>query len=123
MQQLLSPDNTLERTVFFSHRTNRRLRMAFAACAAYALFAAAVAGVFPREGLGFLASFGWWLCAVPIGLAVYVALELLGTWSLGLPFWQRMPSWARVLLLVALVSCLAVGAIFVSQIVGNHGPF
>ncbi|OYU45511.1 MAG: hypothetical protein CFE44_07060 [Burkholderiales bacterium PBB4] len=108
--------------MFFPHLTKQQLRIAFAASAAYAVLAAAVAAAFPREGLGFLSSWGWWLCAIPVGVIAYIALELFGTWGLGLPFWQRMPSWVRVLLLVALVSCCAVGAVFVSQLVGNHGP-
>jgi xanthine/uracil permease len=107
--------------VLLAHRTKQRLRIAVVACAAYALLAAAVAAVFPREELGFLPSFGWWLCAIPIGLIAYVALELFGTLSLGLPFWQRMPSSARVLLLVALISSIAVGAFFISQFVSHHG--
>ena len=107
--------------MLLAHRTKQRLRIAVLASAAYALLAAAVAAVFPREGRGFLQSFGWWLFAIPIGLIAYVALEFFGTWSLGLPFWQRMPSWARVLLLAALISGIAVGAVFISQFFGHHG--
>jgi len=107
--------------VLLANRTKQRLRIAVVACTAYALLAAAVAAVFPREGLGFFPSFAWWLCAIPIGLIAYVALELFGTWSLGLTFWQRMPSWARVLLLVALISGIAAGAFFISQLVSHHG--
>ena len=107
--------------MFFAHRTKQRLRIALAACAVYALVAAAVAVLFPRDGLGFVASFGWWLCAIPIGLAVYVAVEFFGTWSLGLPFWQRMSSSSRILLLVIVISCIAVGAVFVSQLINHHG--
>lgn len=107
--------------MFFAHRTKQRLRIALAACAVYALIAAVLAAVFPREGHGFAASLGWWLCAIPIGLAAYAAIELFGTWSLERPFWQRMPSAARVLLLVALVSCVAVGAVFVRQFISNDG--
>lgn len=107
--------------MFLAHRTKQRLRIAVVVCAAYALLAAAVAAVFPREGLGFLPSFGWWLCAIPIGLIVYVAVESFGSWSFERPFWQRMPSSARVLLLVALISGIAVGAFFISQFVSHHG--
>lgn len=103
--------------MFFAYRTKQRLRIAFAVCIAYALLAAAAAAMLPRAGLGFLESFGWWLCAIPIGLAAYVALELFGTWSLDRPFWNRMSSWVRVLLLVTLVSCFAVGAVIVSQFI------
>ena len=52
----------------------------------------------------------------------YVVLELFGTWVLGRAFWQRKPSWARVLLLVTLIACCAVGAVFVSPFVVNCGP-
>lgn len=108
--------------MFFAHRTKHRLRVALVGCAAYVMLAAGIAAVSPHDGSGFLASFGWWLCAIPVGLVAYVALELFGTWSLGLLFWQRMPSWARVLLLVAVISCCAVGAAFFNQFVRDHDP-
>lgn len=107
--------------MFFAHRTKQRLRIALALCAVYALVASVLAAAFPREGHGFAASVGWWLCAMPIGLAAYAGIELFGTWSLERPFWQRMPSAARVLLLAALVSCVAVGAVFVSQFIRHDG--
>ena len=99
----------------------RRLRFVLKACAAYAALVAAVAAMFPREGLSFLASFAWWLFAIPMCLVAYVSLELFGTWSLGRPFWQRMPSWARVPLLVALIACVAVVAVFVSRLIDHDG--
>jgi hypothetical protein len=113
--------SALKRTVFFAHRTKQRLRIALAACVVYALVTAAVAVVFPREGLGFVASFCWWLCAIPVCFAVYVVVEAFGTWSLGLLFWQRMPSSARVLLLVVLIGCIAVAAVFVNQLISRGG--
>jgi phosphoglycerol transferase MdoB-like AlkP superfamily enzyme len=105
--------------MFFAHRTRQRILIALAACIAYALLVAAAAAIFPRDGKSFASSFGWWLLAIPVGLVAYAALELIGTWSLGLSFWQRMPSWARVLLLVVVISLGAVGAIFVNQYVGG----
>jgi hypothetical protein len=101
--------------VFLAHRTWQRLRVVLASCATYALVVAVVAALFPREGKSFASSFGWWLVAIPAVLLFYAALELFGTWGLGLPFWQRMPSWVRVLLLVLLVSLCAVGGVFLSQ--------
>ena len=85
------------------------------------MLTAAVAAWFRRDWLGFVESFGWWLCAIPVGLIAYLAVESFGTWTLALPFWQLMPSWARVLLLVAVISGVAVGAIFVRQFISNHG--
>lgn len=102
--------------MFFAQRTRQRFRVAAAVCAVYALFVAAVAVLFPREGSPFASSFGWWFVAVPTALLGYAALELFGTWSLGLPFWQRMPSWGRIVLLVAII-CLIVLA--VAFAVGN----
>jgi hypothetical protein len=58
---------------------------------------------------------GWWLIAIPVGVAVCAALELFGNWGLGLRFWQRMPSWARVLLLVAIIAVGAVCFVLVAQ--------
>jgi hypothetical protein len=101
--------------VFLAHRTRQRLRVVLASCTTYALVVAVVAVLFPCEGKSFASSFGWWLVAIPAGLAVYAALELFGTFGLGLPFWPRMPSWARVLLLVLLISLGAVGAVLLSQ--------
>ena len=107
--------------MFFAYKTKQRLRIALAVCGAYVALAAAVAVFLPHDELEFLASFGWWLSAIPVGIFAYIAAEIFGTWSLGLPFWQRIPSWARVLLLVALISGFAVGAIFVSPLISPHG--
>jgi ABC-type proline/glycine betaine transport system permease subunit len=63
---------------------------------------------------------GWWLIAIPIGVAVCAVLERFGNWGLGLRFWQRMPSWARVLLLVAIIAVGAVGFVLVAQYLGGR---
>ena len=101
--------------MFFAQRTRRRVRIALAACALYAAVIAAVAVLFPREDRDFVSSFGWWFVAIPLGLLAYAVLESLGTWSLERPFWQGMPSWARVLLLVAIISLVSVSAVLVSR--------
>ena len=107
--------------MFFAHRTKQRFLIALVACIAYALLVATVAAVFPRDGKSFASSFGWWLVAIPVGLVIYGALELFGTWSLDLPFWKRMPSWARVLLLVALISLGAAGVALVVEYLRGNG--
>lgn len=94
--------------MFFAHRTKQRLRAALVLCIVFALLVAAVAGLFPREGKNFPSSFVWWLVAIPVSMVACAALELLGTWGLGLPFWRRVPSWARITLLVALISLTVV---------------
>jgi hypothetical protein len=106
--------------MFFAHRTKQRILVAIAVCAIYLVLVAAAAVLFPYLGTGFASSFGWWLIAVPLGLVAYIALELFGTWSLGFPFWQRMPNWARVLLLVSIISFGVVGIAILSQFFGGN---
>lgn len=110
-------DGAGNEAMFFAYRTRQRIRIGLAICAAYVLLASAAAAIFPRDGESFASSFAWWLLAIPAGLVAYAALETFGGWGLGLPFWSRMPSWARVLLLVAVISLGAVGAVFVSQVI------
>lgn len=105
--------------MFFAHRTRQRIRIALVASLLYALLVASIAALFPQEGKSFLSSFGWWMVAIPVCVATYAALELFGTWSLELPFWRRMPSWARVLLLVTIVSFIAVVVAVVAELLGS----
>jgi hypothetical protein len=86
--------------MFFAHRTTQRIKTLFAILVVYTALVAVLALVFPREDANFWQAYGQWLVALPVGIIVYVALELFCTWALGLPFWQRLPSWVRVPLLV-----------------------
>ncbi len=106
--------------MFLAQRTTRRIRIAFLACFAYALVVILAAVAFPPEGKSFFSSLSWWAIGIPVGLIAYVAIELLGTWFLEFTFWQRMPSWARVLLLVALISIVAIGVNVVIQQLGGY---
>ena len=106
--------------MFIAQRTTRRIRIAFLACFAYALVAILAAVAFPTEGKSFFSSLSWWAIGIPVGLLAYVAVELLSTWFLELTFWQRMPSWGRVLLLVALLSIVAIGVSVVFQQLGGY---
>jgi uncharacterized membrane protein len=101
--------------MFLAHRIRQHIRIALTGCAVYAFVIAIIAAVFPREDKSLVFSFGWWLVAVPVGLIGYAVLESLCTWCLGLPFWQRLSSWARVLLLVLLISLATVGPVFLWQ--------
>lgn len=112
---LANSSHRVERTMFIAHRTKRRIRAAAVACIAIGVLAAMAAAVLPRDAKTFAASFGWWVWAIPVGLVAYAALEFIGTWSLGQSFWQRMPGWARVCLLVMVISLVAAGAVLVSQ--------
>ena len=103
----------------FTQRTRQRIRIALVASLVYASLVASVAALFPQEGKSFLSSLGWWMVAIPVGVAAYLSLELFGTWSLELPFWQRLPSWARILLLVAVVSFISVVIAVVAEHLGG----
>jgi hypothetical protein len=94
--------------MFFARRTRQRIRFALEVSLLCALLVASIAAFFPQEGKPFLSFLSWWIVAIPVCIAAYAALELSGTWSLELPFWQLMPSWVRVLLLVAVVGFIAV---------------
>jgi hypothetical protein len=58
------------------------------------------------------------MLAIFVCSAAYAALELYGSWKLGLAFWRRMPSWGRVLLLVAIFAVEVGGALFLVQYLG-----
>jgi protein-S-isoprenylcysteine O-methyltransferase Ste14 len=53
-----------------------------------------------------VAAYMRWFLGIPVALGIWAILELFGVLALSRPIWSRMPSWARVGLLVALV-CLA----------------
>ncbi|MFZ6799046.1 hypothetical protein [Undibacterium sp. Di24W] len=109
--------------MFFAHRTKQRFRTALVALAGFACLVGIVVAVFPGEDKSFVFSYFWWMLAIPLGLAAYAAFELFGTWSLSLPFWQRMPSWARVLLLVVLICAFVVATLFASLYFGDDLAF
>ena len=107
--------------MFFAQRTRERTRLVFIACLAFVALVAVSAAIFPHEGQGFVVSFGWWLAAIPVGLLAYALVESFGTWGLGRPFWQRMPSWARVLLLVVIIGAGTGGIVLVRHLAGGAG--
>jgi membrane protease YdiL (CAAX protease family) len=106
--------------MFVTYRTKKHMRIVLFICLVYAVLTAAAAAIFPREGKNFASSYAWWLLAIPVILVVYAALEGLGTWFLGLSFWNRIPSWARILLLVLVMSFISVGVILVRDSIGSH---
>lgn len=98
--------------MFFAYRTKQRLRIVLVICLSYALLVAALAALFPTEGKTFASSFWRWFAVIPVGFCIYAVIELFGTWSLNRPFWQRMPSWSRILLLVLLIALGVAGFVF-----------
>jgi hypothetical protein len=89
--------------MFSTHRTARRIRISFVIFVGYAMLTAVLALGSPRGDASFWSSYGRWIIGIPVCSAAYVALELLGTCALRLQFWQRLPSWARIPLLVSLI--------------------
>ena len=104
----------------FTHRTSQGLRIALVIFAAYALLVAVVAMVFPQAGMSVLSSYGWWLAAIPLGLVTYAAFEFFFTWGLELPFWQRMPSWIRIFLLVIFICTAVFFFVFIGSPIGSE---
>ena len=98
----------------FANQPRRWVLLMVSAAAVFALVAGCLSTFFPRDGEGFFSSIVGWLLALPVGLLVYAALEMAGTWALDRPFWQRLPSWGRILLLVMLVSLVVVGTVLLS---------
>ncbi|MFZ5503423.1 MAG: hypothetical protein ACOY3V_07870 [Pseudomonadota bacterium] len=80
----------------------------------------ALAWLLPEKGATYTEAFLKWLVAIPLSLVAWLALEWVGTTLLSLPFWQRMPSFARVTLLVVSIVILIAAVIVVVQLV--RGP-
>ena len=101
-------------------RTKKYLPAALLVFLVFAVLAVALAAFFPRESKGFALSYVWWLAASPVFFAIYLTLESSGTWFLERPFWYRIPRWARILLLVAIISFVSAGIFFVGHLIDSH---
>ena len=95
-------------------RTRQSIRVAAFAVALYLVVVASLAWAFPGSG-GYYANFAKWCLGIPLGLAVYGLLEWSGDKLLSLPFWSRMPSAARVLLLAALMALIACAVVAIGS--------
>ena len=100
-----------------ANQRTRNLRILLALCIGYALLVAVLSTLFPLKGHSPGFSFVWWLAGLSVCLIAYAVLEFAGTWSLERPFWRRLPSWARVSLLVAVVCLLWVSIAVVINLV------
>lgn len=87
-----------------------RVRSAGIAAAAYVAIVAILAMLFPDQGASYSGAVVKWLVGIPIYLAIWFSLEWSGEKFLGLSFWQQMPSFARVLLLVICIVVVIIAA-------------
>ena len=97
--------------VFFAHRTYQRIKIIGMFVAIFGVLVGALAWLLPQNSSTYLQSFSIWLVAIPLLLVTWFSLEWAGTKLLSLPFWQRMPSFVRITLLVVFIA-LIFGAIF-----------
>ena len=80
--------------------------MGLIASASYVMLIAMLAILWPKAEAGFPEAFARWFVGIPASLVALLSIEWLGTKALGFPFWLRMPSSARIALLVVLVVAL-----------------
>lgn len=106
--------------IYFAHRTHERMKIIGVVVAVFFSIVGVLAWLLPENGATYSEAFLKWLVVIPLFLVAWLALEWVGTTLLSLPFWQRMPSFARVTLLVVSIVILIVAAIVAVQFV--HGP-
>jgi hypothetical protein len=100
--------------MYMAQRTRQKIGIGLLAAAIYVGVVAALALFFPGpERVG--VAFAKWFLGIPLGLAVYVALEWGGDKLLSLPLWSKMPAAARVLLLAFLVTLIAVAVLAIES--------
>ena len=103
--------------MFFASRTHQRVKIASLVLLVLVAVAAVLSLLFPQPGGTFWESLGWWVVGIPMGVAAWLALEWCGTTVLGFAFWQKMPSAARVVLLVAIAVIVILAVVFTNQFV------
>jgi hypothetical protein len=102
--------------MFLAQRTRQRFKIVLLGTVVYALIVLALALLAPAPNVPFSVAYGRWLLGIPATLIAWASLELIGTCSLNRQFWNRMPSWGRIALLVTLISLFAVAAVWLSTL-------
>jgi ABC-type dipeptide/oligopeptide/nickel transport system permease subunit len=92
----------------------RRWAKAVASVVAGTLVASAILAFIAPGSASYPAAFFRWLTKIPIVVVLYAFLEWAGTALLGRAFWSRMPSVARIILLVAFIVVVVVALTVVS---------
>ena len=97
--------------MYFGQRKIGGIKKVLWITVAYCLVVLFLAVFFPAHGASSSTAFLRWFFGIPSTLALWLALEWLGTTVVDLPFWLRMPSWVRVTLLAFLVFAVVVACI------------
>jgi hypothetical protein len=100
--------------MYMAQRTRQKIRIGLLAAAIYVCVVAVLAVFFPGPAT-FGVGFAKWFFGIPVGLAVYGALEWGGDKLVSLPLWSKMPAVARVLLLAFVVALIAVAVLAVES--------
>ena len=108
--------------IFFAHRTEEKIKYIGIVIAAYILIVGMLAWFLPENSTSYSMAFSKWfvdlllfVAALLFYLFVSLALEWTGTTFLSLPFWERMPSSARVTLLVVIIVIAIIAIIVIKQ--------
>jgi hypothetical protein len=103
--------------IFFAHRTNQRMKVIGIIVSAYVSIVGVLAWLLPEKSATYSEAFFRWFVAIPLFFVAWFALEWGGTKLLSLPFWQRMPSIARVTLLVVSLVVVIIAVIVTVRLV------
>ena len=102
---------------YFGHRTHQRLKVIGIVAAAYISIVGVLAWLLPEKNATYSGAFLRWFITIPLFFMAWIVLEWVGTKLLGLAFWQRMPSIARVILLVVSIIIVILAVIVTVQMV------
>jgi hypothetical protein len=100
----------------FAQRKKLIVKIALLGILVYALIVLGLTLYSPAPDLPFSVAYGRWLLGIPATLAVWFTIEYIGTWSMDRPFWNNMPSWGRIVLLVLLIAIIAAAAVGLTQL-------
>ncbi len=99
--------------MYFASRTTQNLKVALAVALAYLVVVAPLAWFYPVAGASFAEAYLRWAAGIPATVALWFGIEWLGTSALGLRFWSRLSSSARIALLVVVIVAIVVTAMAV----------
>jgi hypothetical protein len=96
--------------MYVASRTAKNLKVALAVVLAYLVVVAPLAWFYPAAGVSFAEAYLRWAAGIPATVALWFSIEWLATRVLGLRFWTRLSSSARIVLLVVVIVAIVVTA-------------